>query len=88
MTKIDDGGPAFPVEVSHHDDGTIHGIQTGNTTGMCPGMSIADYFAQGALKIILDQSYWPLTDESLALAAATAYRIAYAMLKERKHWTP
>ena len=42
MSRINDGGPAFPVEV---DNTQPDGRQTGNTLWQAYGMSIRDYMA-------------------------------------------
>lgn len=97
MSKIDDGGPAFPVECSWSGTG-IEGIQTGNATGFATGLSVLDYFAANAQqsvcatkveglgwKLVGDRAYgearWITNAE---MQAEAAYRIAGAMLAEKR----
>lgn len=75
MSKIDDGGPAFPVDLSI-ENGSNH-----------QGMSLRDYFAGQALvgilggrKLPLDQAK-PGSDRDMSV---TAYEIADAMIAARK----
>jgi hypothetical protein len=78
--KIDDGGPAFPVQVTVQSDGTIAGTQFGNRDYWHTGLSLRDYFAAAALNQRKALSYggWYAAD-----AAREAYEIADAMLKAR-----
>jgi len=43
--KIEDGGPAFPVEVQTMPDGSLRPVQTGHMTGWSGGLTTRDYFA-------------------------------------------
>lgn len=45
--------PAFPVQVTHRDDGIIVGIQTGNTSGFEMGLTKREYFAAMAMQGLL-----------------------------------
>lgn len=72
MTKINDGGPAFP-----HERGTY---STGLAKAPATGMTIRDYFAGQALAgLLADSNVTGRTD----LVAQIAYSIADAMLAER-----
>jgi hypothetical protein len=44
-TKINDGGPAFPVEVYINHDGEMHPEQTGPHTQRAMGATLRDWFA-------------------------------------------
>lgn len=74
MSKINDGGPAFPVEA---------GIN-------CRGMTLRDYFAAKALPIMwdaYDKGYCGLNDQdepNVKTIAAGAYQLADEMLKARE----
>ena len=82
MAKNDDGGPAFPI---YTQDMTI-----GDYAG--PGMSLRDYFADGAMRSychpdsisrILHQS--GLTAEAVEdRIASMSFKMADAMINERK----
>ena len=69
-----EGGPAFPTEQHENQDNTWN--QTYD-----PGMSLRDWFAGMALSGLLAN---PEHDESFPLNAEHAYRVADAMLAERK----
>ena len=78
MTKIDNGGPAFPMpRVLKH---------TGDLTDGCYGMTLRDWFAGQALAGISSghdrDGRWSWEANA---AAREAYRIADAMLAARKH---
>jgi len=66
--RIDDGGPAFPVQEFHPD---------GLPATLTLGMTLRDYFAGRALLTLNVMSYGP------AAAAMYAYAVADAMLAER-----
>jgi hypothetical protein len=79
-TRVDDGGPAFPVEV---DANQPDGRQTGNTVWQAYGMSLRDYFAAKAMQGLIasnDEGAGDRIDD----IPAYAYSIADAMLKARK----
>lgn len=80
MSKIDNGGPAFPV---HPEMAEKLGCINSQSDA---GMTLRDYFAAKALKISWS-SYDPLfTDEGGAdedVIAERAYRMADAMLRAR-----
>lgn len=83
--RIDDGGPAFPVEVSADSEGWLVGRQTGNQSGFATGISIRDYFAAKAMSGWMatypeDQSFESIDCTEVAVLS---YRIADAMLKVR-----
>lgn len=76
--KIEDGGPAFPV-----NDSTISGE---------PGMTLRDYFAAKAIcSLILDverESETFASSDLIANTARQAYAYADAMLQARKQENP
>ena len=75
MSKINDGGPAFPTAEVRAPDGT--GIQEGAL-----GMSKRDYIACRAMAAICAHiDTWGFDREQIA---GEAYRIADAMLAERE----
>ena len=49
MTDMNDGGPAFPVEVSFGGEGK----QTGPSSMMATGMNLRDYFAAKAMQALI-----------------------------------
>lgn len=71
MSKINDGGPAFPIQHS-----TIHNGK--QITFPNEGMSLRDYFAAAALQGLL--AY----DGDCSTAIGLAYHTADAMLEWRK----
>jgi hypothetical protein len=85
MARIDDGGPAFPVEiqVSKMSDGSLKAERVGT-----PGMSLRDWFAGQALALIdgnLSRREANLSHEAIG---KEAYAIADAMLAARKAAQP
>ena len=73
MSKINDGGPAFPV-IFQHDEATSE----------CHGMTLRDYFAAAALQGLLSimaKDYDAFFANKLAHAC---YETADAMLKARE----
>jgi hypothetical protein len=78
MSEINDGGPAFPVEVGQ-DGG---GVQTGCYSAWATGLSIRDYFAAQAL-VGMMQAMRPYSDD-FERSAKNAYLQADAMLKARE----
>ncbi len=72
MSQIEDE-PAFP----NGQDVTL------NLCAPSPGMSLRDYFAAKAMQSIIAGENW-LSCSDLPLAANIAYKMADAMLKERK----
>ena len=75
MSKIDDGGPAFPW----HSDGCVPDIEPSL------GMSLRDWFAGQALAGIYANSAG--TDLGKGALAEEMYSIADAMLAARKETT-
>jgi hypothetical protein len=78
MTKVSDGGPAFPTSPQ---------ISQNNTTGetvvyqyLSDGVSIRDYFAAKAMHALLTN---PGIYQSREKFAKDAYEMADAMLAER-----
>jgi hypothetical protein len=65
---INDGGPAFPRSATDH----CHSQE---------GMTLRDYFAAAAMKVILED---PRTRIPHAYVALNAYYMADAMLKARE----
>lgn len=82
---MDNGGPAFPVELPGEPRG-----KAGPTRHCFPGMTLRDYFAAKALQAMLGNkdaldslnAIVPADDQDNALARQS-YRFADAMLKER-----
>lgn len=72
MSKINDGGPAFP----HPGGASDCTVQESHL-----GLSLRDYFAGQAMPILLHQATIKDTAKSVALAS---YAMADAMLKARK----
>jgi hypothetical protein len=72
----DDGGPAFPAEIVVHEDPVF-----GQSYGKHPGMTLRDFFANGALQAINVQAH--VAEPAAEFIAWSAYNIAEAMLKER-----
>jgi hypothetical protein len=75
--KINDGGPAFPIQ-----------IQTGDYykgEGSADGMSLRDYFAAKAMAILLESYTSTVHGQAMARKniGADAYAIADAMLAAR-----
>jgi len=70
MSKINDGGPAFPLQFQHDE-----------ATSECHGMTLRDYFAAAALQGLLSimaKDYDAFFANKLAHAC---YETADAMLK-------
>ncbi len=75
MTTNNDGGPAFPVQREQGDGSFV----------FYPGISIRDYFAGQALAGLLGWSPAECDDQYQSeTAARIAYRMADAMMAERK----
>lgn len=73
MTKIDDGGPAFPTEPNTQDGFYAH-----------HGMSLRDWFAGQALAGLIAQSGGTALAGDPIAAARWSYQMADAMLAARK----
>jgi hypothetical protein len=71
MSKINDGGSAFPTD--NHPLEKLH-----------KGMSLRDWFAGQALAGLIAQSAGTATGSDKALGARWAYQMADAMLKARE----
>lgn len=71
MSKINDGGPAFPAGER------FEGVDGWRTE---PGMTLRDYFAAKAMQGLMSREGKPDVEHETALA----YRIADAMLKARE----
>lgn len=71
MSEIDNGGPAFPVQVN------------GNPADINEGMSLRDWFAGQALTIVY-MRFETSADPCPSDLAMQAYFIADAMLEARK----
>lgn len=79
MSKINDGGPAFPCEEQYEmrgDGGVL--LKFRKVTGM----TLRDYFAAAALTGLLKDGYYRGTDDAPG-TAEDAYAIADAMLLAR-----
>jgi hypothetical protein len=79
VSKIDDGGSAFPVTAKLMNSGFPDVIVT-ETTG---GMTLRDYFAAAALQglVVNSHNFDNMTDKSIA---ENAYLISDAMIEARK----
>lgn len=77
MSKINTGGPAFPVSTGNPD--APH--QDGHTTAQFPGMTLRDYFAAKAMQGLLSTGDEEVTTIGMAQAS---YALADAMLKARE----
>ncbi|WP_173931365.1 hypothetical protein [Chelativorans sp. Marseille-P2723] len=79
MTKINDGGPAFPaLDFNRQPDP--------NASALFPGMSLRDWFAGQALAGIICKSPFVRVEsfhEAFQASAMGAYEYADAMLAER-----
>jgi hypothetical protein len=79
MSKINDGGQAFPVQLVEHVSAHNH-----------PGMTLRDYFAAAALQGILasfdvtSRRRAEVEPEIMHRIAPAAYLLADAMLAERE----
>lgn len=76
MSKIDDGGPAFPESAAHLRSQPQFEVVSR------PGMSLRDYFAAAALTSLLSTPD-KIGESTYATAAQLSYRFADAMLTER-----
>lgn len=83
ITKI--GGPAFPIKL---EDGSSYKHHS-----MKDGMTLLDYFAAEALPEIMKQllhryqsNSGIISEDSHRIAAAYSYKIASAMIEERKKY--
>ena len=72
MSKINNGGPAFPIPLNEGQPYQGH--------SPCDGMTLRDYFAAKAMQGLLANQDWNLTGEQ---AAYEAYQTADAMLRAR-----
>jgi len=70
MNKANNGGPAFPL------------LMGAETTAGCEGMTLGDYFAAKWLQGFMANPQTP--DIDWRDAASAAYKMADAMLNERK----
>lgn len=74
MSKIEDGGPAFPVVVQLSDNHLVRREE---------GMTLRDYFAAKALQgMLANQHPYQASDEHMF--ARDAYTLADAMIRARK----
>jgi len=84
MSK-DDGGPAFPILNVHqpwdHDEHTYEGV---TTTVQASGMSLRDWFAGQVMLRLIQVESFKEGESSLRIDTARCYRVADAMLAERK----
>lgn len=83
MSKIKDGGPAFPAMVSiNRSTGEHQPHQFGNDDFCTTGLSLRDYFAAKAMQGWL-ASFGPTDSPKASSVANLAYGIADAMLAAR-----
>lgn len=73
MTTHNNGGPAFPVDVTYT---TPDGIRNRLASD---GMTLRDYFAARAMPVFLAN-----TETTCEMDARSAYKVADAMLKARE----
>jgi hypothetical protein len=78
MSKIEDGGPAFPR------DGYVN--EYGNLIDLEPGMSLRDWFAGRAVDSVYCElrGVFETEDAHVKAVAAEAYAVADAMIAARK----
>jgi len=81
----EDGGPAFPISDASDDLHYPNGqpVTSGADAINTRGMSLRDYFAGQAISQLWNGYDLKSEDSQLATAAAKAYALADAMLKER-----
>lgn len=91
VKKINDGGPAFPVELQLNNGIPAGGVQTSGYSGWATGMSIRDWFAGQALagefaaqNEITGEIANSTPDEWMLDRAKVLYRMADAMIAARK----
>ena len=88
MSKIEDGGPAFPTSIEWGLEGGVgfDGDEAGkpNSTTYYRGMTLRDYFAAKALAALIIDSYSPDEGYRPDVTAERAYWFADAMLKARE----
>jgi hypothetical protein len=81
---IDNGGPAFPTDVSDYHAGELESV----TLPTCsPGMTLRDWFAGMALHGELANARNMtnlLDDEDISALSCTCYKMADAMLLESR----
>ena len=81
MTKINDGGPAFPAKVSvNRDSGELKPHQFGNDDFCTPGLSLRDYFAAKAMQAMVGSPNYCNGEWAMGHLAAQAYELADVML--------
>ncbi len=85
MASIDDGGPAFPLHPEAQDF-------TGEPYNGMTGMPLRDYFADGAMRAYCHPDHIKAIKQEAGMSGAAveqlialaAYKVADAMIKERK----
>jgi hypothetical protein len=84
MKKINDGGPAFPLQGKIVKQYQPTGLVTGESLqGYQPGMSLRDYFAAKAMQAMAVE-YDMRPDIYDVVICEKAYKIADAMLAARE----
>ena len=71
--------PAYPCEVTWGEDG-IQGRQTGNSSGICTGMTLRQYYAGLAMQGMLANA--EITRPNEVCISEAAVKIADALLAE------
>lgn len=89
MSKIDNGGPAFPVHFQNTALVPIDGFGGEEIEPGCQvqyrGMSLMDHFAgQAVIGLMLNAKRNPISDEEIEWLANTSFRVADAMIRVRK----
>ncbi len=75
--------PAFPVELSYMDNGSIRGLQTGNMSGFEIGLTKREYFAAIAMNGLLSQHEpGPYNAAAIEMTCITAVQLSDGLLLE------
>lgn len=81
MNRPNDGGPAFPTYGADEDRSAEAGTMSMYLDRRTDGMTLRDYFAAHAMKIISDREP-NCTGASYSLLAKLAYQLADDMIAE------
>jgi len=86
MSKINDGGPAFPMPIAGCNDGSVYNTLE-QSSGELGGMSMRDYFAAKAMQGFNANSHDQMVSWSFETVADYSYKQADAMLRARENTT-